>query len=155
MPRPGLSTVGVTFGYGIEETAGTKPAAFTQLHRINSIGNLGIERDQIDASALEDELTKYIAGRGDTGGNVPVTVNVADETVTEWETLISAYQTAKAAGKGVWFQTITPDLTKAFFFIAEPPTKIPQPSFDQNGLLTIEMPLIVNEYRGLDAKVAF
>lgn len=152
---PGLSTVGVTFGYAVETTAGTKPGAFTQLHRINSIGNLGVERDQIDASALEDEITKYIAGRGDTGGNVPVTVNVTDETITEWETLISAYETAKAEGKATWFETITEGLTKAFFFVAEPPTVIPQPQFDQNGLLTVDMPLIVNDYKGLDTKIAF
>lgn len=63
----GLSTLGITFGYGVETTAGTKPTAFTQLDRINSIGGITQDVEQIDASALEDTSTKYVAGRADTG----------------------------------------------------------------------------------------
>ena len=54
----GLSTLGITFGYGVETTAGTKPASFTQLDRINNIGGISMDVEQIDASALEDTQTK-------------------------------------------------------------------------------------------------
>ena len=59
----GVSTLGITFGYGTEDTAGTKPTTFTQLNRINAIGGITIENEQIDASALEDETSRYIQVR--------------------------------------------------------------------------------------------
>ena len=40
----GVSTLGITFGYGTEATAGTKPTTFTQLSRINAIGGITIEK---------------------------------------------------------------------------------------------------------------
>ena len=76
MAAAGLSTLGITFGYGTEATAGTKPTSFKQLTRINSIGGINIEPEQIDASALEDAITRYVKGRADTGGSFPITVNL-------------------------------------------------------------------------------
>ena len=76
MAVPGISTVGCTFGYGVETSAGTKPASFTKLTRINAIGGINIETEDIDASALEDEIERSIAGRGSTGGNFTVTVKL-------------------------------------------------------------------------------
>ena len=155
MAFAGMSTLGVTFGYGVEATAGTKPAAFTVLTRINNIAGITIENEQIDASALEDLVSRYIQGRADTGGTFPVSVNLTPETVTEWETLISAYQEAYAAGKRMWFETIVPGFDEAFFVVAQPPSVIPQPEFAQNELLVAEMNLTIEEYVGLDTKVAF
>lgn len=155
MAFAGMSTLGVTFGYGVEATAGTKPAAFTVLTRINNIAGITIENEQIDASALEDLVSRYIQGRADTGGTFPVSVNLTPETVTEWEALISAYQEAYAAGKRMWFETIVPGFDEAFFVVAQPPSVIPQPEFAQNELLVAEMNLTIEEYVGLDTKVAF
>lgn len=150
----GISTLGITFGYGVETTAGTKPGTFSQLHRINSIGGISIESEQIDASALEDYVARYVAGRADTGGTVEIAVNLTDETQTEWETLISAYQ-ALTDGKKVWFETIVPGFTDAFFFTAQLPASMPQPEFGQNELLTVSMNLTIEEYKGTDTAVAF
>ena len=151
----GLSTLGVTFGYGVETTAGQKPSAFTQLHRINNIGGITVNPATIDASALEDYVTKTVAGRGETGGTWTITVNFTDETEDEWSDLIAAYQTAKAAGKNMWFETIAPNLTKAFFVVAQPPEAIPMPEMAQNGLMTVEFPLVIVDPKGMDTKVAF
>ena len=153
----GVSTLGVTFGYGVEATgyAGTKPSSFTQLHRINNIAGITVTPATIDASALEDYVTKTVAGRGDTGGTWPVTVNFTSETETEWANLISAYQTAKTNNVNMWFETIIPGFTKAFFVVAQPPEVIPQPEVAQNGLLTVEFPLIIVEPKGSSEKVAF
>ena len=149
MALPGVNTVGVKFGYAVETTAGTQPTAFTQLTRINQIGGINIENEQIDASALEDEIEKSIAGRGSTGGSFPVTVNATQETITEWTTLIAAYNTAKADNKQMWFNTYVPSLSKSYMVVAEPPTKLPQPDFDQNSLLTMELTLTINDYKGI------
>ena len=148
----GISTLGITFSYGVEETAGTKPTAFTLLHRINNIGGINLETEQIDASALEDMVSRYVQGRADTGGSFPVTVNFTDETAEEWGELIAAYK-ALSGGKRMWFQTTSPYLAKSFFVVAQPPLQIPQPEFGQNGLLTVDMNLVIEEYKGTDTKV--
>ena len=88
----GISTLGVTFGYGVETTAGTKPASFTKLTRINEIGEITVDPEEIDASALEDYETHYVPGRATVSEQVAITVNRTDATVTEWETLIAAYE---------------------------------------------------------------
>ena len=150
----GISTLGITFGYGVETTAGTKPTTFTQLHRINNIGGITIEPEQIDASALEDAVTRYVKGRADTGGTFPITVNLTPETKEEWETLITAYK-GLSGGKRMWFETIVPGFEDAFFVVAQPPEEIPQPEFSQNALLTVEMNLTIEEYVGMDTKVTF
>ncbi len=154
MAAAGISTLGVTFGYGTETTAGTKPTSFKQLTRINAIGGISIEPEQIDASALEDSITRYVKGRADTGGSFPVTVNATSDTITEWENLISAYK-ALSGGKRMWFETIIPGFEKAFFVVAQPPEQIPQPEIGQNELLTMEMNLTIEEYKGMDTKVEF
>ena len=66
MAAPGISTVGAIFSYAVETTAGTKPSTWTKLTRINAIGGINIETEEIDASALEDEIERSIAGRGST-----------------------------------------------------------------------------------------
>ncbi len=149
----GLSTLGVTFAYGVETTAGTKPSAFTQLERINSIGGISLSTEQIDASALEDYQTKYVAGRQDSGGTWSITVNVTDETISDWDTLITAYNTAAASGLAMWFEVLIPNQSDAFFAVAQPPQIIPMPEFGQNGLLTVEIQLVIVEYKGWLTKV--
>ena len=82
-------------------------------------------------------------------------VNATPETITEWETLIEEYEVAKATGLRVWFQTIIPGFEKAFFVVAQAPNAIPQPEIGQNDLLTIEMSLTIEDFKGMDTKVAF
>ena len=154
MAAAGISTLGITFGYGTETTAGTKPTSFKQLTRINALGGINIEPEQIDASALEDEITRYVKGRADTGGSFTVTVNFTSDTVKEWQDLITAYK-ALSGGKRMWFETIIPGVTNSFFVIAQPPEEIPQPEIGQNELLTVEMNLTIEEYKGLDTSVEF
>ena len=151
----GLSTLGITFGYGVESSAGVKPSSFTQLDRINNIGGISMDVEQIDASALEDTQTKYVAGRADTGGQWAVTVNFTDETADEWGDLITAYNTAQGSGLNMWFEVILPSQSDAFFVIAQPPQQLPMPEIGQNELLTVEISLTVVEYKGWSTKVAF
>ena len=155
MALAGLSTLGIIFGWGVETTAGTKPASFKQLTRINSIGGITIENELIDASALEDLVSRYIQGRGDTGGSFPVSVNATPDTYAEWEEVIEAYNTAKETGKRIWFETIIPGFEEAEFVVAQPPTKIPSPEKTQNELLVVEMNLTIEEFIGMNTKVAF
>ena len=155
MAIAGVSTLGITFGYGVEETEGTKPTTLKQLTRINSIGGITIENEQIDASAIEDFVSRYVQGRADTGGAFPVGVNFTPETKAEWATLIEAYKAAQVAGKRMWWETIIPGFEDAFWVVAQPPTAIPQPEIGQNELLVIENNLTIEEYQGMATQVAF
>lgn len=155
MALAGLSTLGITFGYGVETTASTKPSTFSQLTRINSIGGISITPETIDASALEDDVEQSVAGRASTGGTWEVVINYTPDTADEWDDLISAYNTAHASQKQMWFEVIVPGMTDAFFVIAEPPQEIPMPELSQNSLLTVTMSLTIVEYKGTSAKVAF
>lgn len=160
----GLTTLGVRLAYATESTAGTKPAnsgsgtsiqyAFTELSRINAIGGASLDVENIDTSALVDAITRYKPGRADTGGSFPITVNITDTTITEWETCISTYK-ALTGGKRMWFQIWHPELTKSFFIVAAPPTKIPMPETNQNENWTVEMNLTIEEFIGADTAVPF
>lgn len=148
MAVPGLSSLGVKLGYGVEAVAGTQPSAFTLLTRVNQIGGITITPETIDASALEDLVQKTIAGRGSTGGTWTVTINYTADTQSEWATLISAYNTGMASGLQMWFEVYHPDLTNGFYVIAQPPQQIPMPSIGNNELLTAEINLTIVDYKG-------
>ena len=109
--------------------------------------------EKIDASALEDTATKYVAGRADTGGDWSITVNFTDETQAQWADLISDYNTAQASGLALWLQVQIPNQSDAFFVIAQPPQQLPMPEIGQNELLTMEVSMTVVEYKGWQTKV--
>lgn len=76
---------------------------------------------------------------------------MTDETITEWQAVIKA---ADAAGaNGLWFEVYSPYLTKAFYFIAQAPSDFPMPEQSQNELMTVEIPLTIVEYKGLDTAI--
>lgn len=148
----GVSSLGIRLGYAAESAAGTKPTAFTWLERCNNIGGISLETEQIDASALEDEISRYVSGRQDTGGTWSVTFNISDEVIEQLETMIAAY-TALTGGKRMWFEVWSPYLAKAFFVVAQPPKHIPMPEESQNELQTVEMTFTIEEYKGMDTAI--
>lgn len=143
----GLSTLGIEL-WVAESTDGEKvttTSAYSQLHRINEIGEMTIDPENIDASALEDYITRYVQGRSTVTDTFAITVNALDDTISEWK---------KILGKKVCFMTTVPGLQDAFFVVATVPTAIPQPAMSQNGLLTFAMNCTTNKFIGLDSKVA-
>ena len=151
-----LTTLGVTFGYGLETTAGQKPATWTQLEEASSIGGITLDTEQIDVSALEDYITHYAAGRQDTGGTWEVEfIMDPQKSVDQIKTLYEESATARAAGKATWFQVQFPDMSDAFFVVAECGREIPMPEIAQNEAATMSISLIIAEYKGLDTKVAW
>lgn len=147
----GLTTLGITFGYGV---GSSKPASFTQLERIVSLAEISVEPESIDVSCLEDLTSKFKPGRGTITDTFPVVINLTDETEAQWDAVISAYN-ARTSGESMWFEIIVPGKTKAAFFKAAPPAKIPIPSMDQNAAFTATINLTVEELVGWDTKVAF
>lgn len=153
MATYGISTLGVTVSYAQEATAGTCPSTgFTALTRINSIGEISLDQESIDVSALEDYVTRYTEGRANASETIEIVVNRTNETITEWETLITA-DSALTGGKGTWIQISNPDLTKSDFIRVGIPTKLPVPGRDQNGFETMTFNLVVKDWK-LDTKVS-
>lgn len=153
MATAGISSLGVKLSYGIETVKGQKPSTFNVVHRINSIGGISIEPETIDASALEDTVTRSVAGRGTSAGNFTVGVNITNETIAEWEKVIADYEDVMDDGLRVWWQVSSPSLERAYYIAAQPPLEIPMPDIGQNELMVVEIPLTIDEFLGMDAKV--
>ena len=145
MATSGLSTLGIELGMGAWSSSDTGPAnAFTKMGRINAIGEINLDQERIDSSALVDKVSQYVEGRADTGGEWSVTVNVTNETAAEWEAIKNTTK---------WFEVYHPNMTKAWFVAAHVPDKLPLPAMGQNELLTMELSLVLVTYHGLDTAV--
>ena len=97
--------------------------------------------------------SRYVAGRQDTGGEWAPVFNLTDEVITQLDTMMKAADTGIKSGFRTWFQVIVPNLTKAFFIVGQPGTKVPLPAMAQNELLTGSISISIDEYIGLDTKV--
>ena len=146
---PGISTLKMRLGYAVETIAGTPPTAYTWLQRANSIGSIDLSTETIDASAIEDEITRSIAGRQDTGGEWTFSFNLTNETESVYQKMLDDAAAGLAENKRTWFTVWSPYLEKAFFIVAQPGGHIPMPSIDQNALLVAELSLAIDEYKGL------
>ena len=62
--------------------------------------------------------------------------------------------TALLENKRTWFQIASPSMEKAFFVVGQPGSKLPLPAIAQNELLTGAVSIAIDEYIGLDTKVA-
>ena len=122
MARIDLSTAGVSVQYAVEETAGAMPTTgYTKLTGIKSVPDLNPEPSSLETTTLDEtEWKTYIPGLKDPGGALAFTANNTEAFQTEWATLVSAAEEAKASGKGTWFVIVIPGLTKAFFFAGSP-----------------------------------
>lgn len=121
-----LSTAGILVRWAVEAVAGTRPTTgYAALNGIKSIPEFGGEPNQMDCTPLEEtEWHRYIPGLKDAGGAVGLTVNDYDDFRTSWNAMMTAYETAKAAGKALWIEYYVPGLSSgskpSFFYSATP-----------------------------------
>lgn len=145
----GISTLKMKLGYAVEETAGTQPTKYKWLQRANSINGIDLSTETIDASAIEDETTRSIAGRQDTGGEWGISFNLTNETGPMYQTMLDEANAGLKENKRTWFEVWSPYMDKAFLIVAQPGGKIPMPEIGQNELLVAELTLALDEYIGL------
>ena len=131
-----LSTAGVQLAYAVEATAGTRPSTgFTRIHGIKSTPSLNPAPETIEATTLDEtEYKTYVNGLKDLGGALEFTANLTENLMTEWEALMTAYETAKAGGKAVWFTIVIPGLTESVFFTGDP-SNLGAPETSVNAIL--------------------
>lgn len=117
-----LSTAGVTVGYAVESTQGTRPTSgYTAIPNIKSTPDLNPEPSSLEVTDLSDtEWKRYIPGLKDPGGAISFTANNTDGFQSAWETLVSAYTTGATSSLATWFEIKIPGLTKSFFFAGIP-----------------------------------
>lgn len=137
--RIDLSTIGVTTSWAPETTAGTMPATiavYKRLHGINSIPALTSAPESIETTTLDElEFKTYISGLKDLGGALELGANLTQALKDEWEAVMTAYDTAKAAAKALWLLIDIPGLDEAFAFTFQPTAMSPG-EIAPNGLLS-------------------
>lgn len=147
---PGISTLGARVAWATGDASTVPSSGFTWLTRINATGEIALATNTIDASALEDHVTKTIAGRADTGGTYTLTINVTPETMDEW----AAVFLASASNGGVWIQEwVESDPSHGNFIFVQTPQQFPKPALEQNALLTVEIECAIVNYVGSQAAV--
>jgi hypothetical protein len=131
-----LSTAGVTLGYAVEATAGTRPTTgFTVIPEIKEIPEMNPEPETLETTTLaETEYKTYIEGLKDLGGALSFLANYTTELETVWGELVTAYQTAKAAGKATWFEVKHPQLENSVYFTGQP-SAMGLPAMSVNAVL--------------------
>jgi hypothetical protein len=117
-----ISTAGVTLGYAVEETKGTKPTTgYTLIPDIKEIPEMNPEPETLETTDLaQTEFKTYIEGLKDLGGALSFTANYTTELETVWAALVTAYKAAIAEGKATWFEVKHPKLEKSVFFTGQP-----------------------------------
>lgn len=117
-----LTTAGVTLGYAVEETAGTRPTTgYTLIPDITSTPDFNTAPEQLDTTTLS--ATKFktsTEGLKDLGGAAAFEANHTDALDAVWSGLVKAYENAKASGKAVWFEIKHPTLEKSVCFTGNP-----------------------------------
>ena len=136
-----LSTAGVLVKYLVEATAGVRPTTgYTTIPNIKSTPDLNPEPSSLEVTDLSDtEWKRYIPGLKDPGGALSFMANNTTAFQTAWATLVSAYGTAKASNKSIWFEIMVPGLTNSFFFAGIPS------SLGLSGM-EVDSPAEVNAY---------
>ena len=131
-----LSTAGVTVGYAVESSANTRPTTgYTVIPDIKEVPEMNPEPETLESTTLaETEYKTYIEGLKDLGGALSFVANFTTELEEVWDTLVSAYKTAKAANKSVWFEVKHPALEKSVFFAGQP-SAMGLPAMSVNAIL--------------------
>jgi hypothetical protein len=113
-------TAGTYLKYCVE-VSGKPTSGYTVIPNIKVTPDITGEPESIEVTDLGDLVwRRYIPGLKDPGGAISFTANLTGAFITAWETLVSAYATAKAAGKAVWFEIEVSGVSKSFYFKGEP-----------------------------------
>lgn len=116
-----FSSAGIQIRYAVETTAGSRPTTgYKVIPSIKSSPDFNAEPSQLDVTDFSDTVWKRsIAGLRDVGGAIAFTANMTASFKSAWASLVSAYATAKASNKSVWFEVGIPSFD-SFFFAGQP-----------------------------------
>ena len=131
-----ISTAGVTVGYAVETTKGTRPTTgFKLIPDIKEVPEMNPEPETLETTVLsETEYKTYIEGLKDLGGALSFLANYTSELETVWAALVEAYKTAAKTDLATWFEIKHPKLEKSVFFTGQP-SAMGLPAMSVNSVL--------------------
>lgn len=143
-----ISTAGILLKYAAEATAGTRPTTgYTTVPNIKSTADFNPEPNTLEVTDLSDLVWKrYIEGLRDPGGAMSFTANLTSAFKTAWETLVTAYSTAFAANKLVWFEIMVP--TIGSFYFAGKPAELGINGYETDAVAEINVYITPNKIEG-------
>lgn len=143
-----ISTAGILLKYAAETTAGTRPTTgYTTVPNIKSTADFNPEPNTLEVTDLSDLVWKrYIEGLRDTGGAMSFTANLTSAFKTAWETLVTAYSTAFASSKLVWFEIMVP--TIGSFYFAGKPAELGINGYETDAVAEINVYITPNKIEG-------
>lgn len=143
-----ISTAGILLKYAAEATAGTRPTTgYTTVPNIKSTADFNPEPNTLEVTDLSDLVWKrYIEGLRDPGGAMSFTANLTSAFKTAWETLVSAYETAFASSKLVWFEIMVP--TIGSFYFAGKPAELGINGYETDAVAEINVYITPNKIEG-------
>ena len=119
-----LSTIGMSVGYAAESTAGTRPTTgYTVIPEVKSIPAIGSDVNAIQSTPLSEAFHTYVQGVKGGDGAIGLTVNDCPTFRTAWDALLTAYATAAASSKEIWFEFKYPTgagAMESFFLTGKP-----------------------------------
>lgn len=144
-----LSSAGVSIGYAVEATAGTRPTTgYTNIPSVKSIPDFNPEPSSLETTDLsQTEWKTYIPGLKDVGGALAITCNLTATFKTAWETLVTAADTAKGTNKATWFVVKIPGMTDSFYF-AGLPSPLGLKAIDVDSVLEIDAYVTPTAFEG-------
>lgn len=145
-----ISTAGIQLRYCTETTAGTRPTTSYQVvPNIKSTPDFNPEPSTLEVTDLSDLVWKrYIPGLKDPGGALSFTANLTPAFKTVWSDIVSAYATAKAASKQMWFEIYVP--TVGSFYFAGVPSELGINAYDVDAVAEITVYVTPNKIHGWD-----
>jgi hypothetical protein len=130
-----VTTIGITLQYAVETVPGTRPTTgYVPVLDVVSTPEYNSEPSTNDATPL-DELNypRQVRALPDAPGSFSYTANFGDEFMTTWDTLVTAFETGKAAGLDTWFTEVVPENLKSFYWTGEP-SPLGKPGAEVNGV---------------------
>ena len=149
-------SLGVKLGYCVETTAGTRPStSYTNLPGITSVPSFDPQPENIETTTLnETEYRTYVQGLKGVE-NAEFGYYLSQDFVTAYNTMYSAYETAKASNKGMWFVIhfpTTSGFNKDFFFRGQP-SKLGLPGIEVNSVISGNFTITPEQIHGYDTQI--
>ena len=149
-----VSTAGVELRYAPESTAGTRPTSgFTKVVNIKSTPDLNPDPNLLDCTDLSvTDFKRYIPGLRDMGNALGFGANLTSAFRTAWAAVVTAYETAKASQKAMWFEIMVPAVGS--FFFAGAPVALGLDAFDVDNVASITAKIVPEKIEGWGSSTA-
>lgn len=143
-----FSSAGVKLKWKAETTKGSMPTSgYTAIPDIKSSPDFNAEPSQLDVTTFDDLVWKRsIAGLRDVGGALAFTANMTTSFKTAWNSLVSAYATAKASDLSVWFEVSIPNFDS--FFFSGTPIELGLKGMDVDSVVEADGYVVPNKITG-------